>query len=47
MLKFDYQIPASLLKRTKEEIVLRENEHEVDAMLQNVKSILELQPAYA
>jgi uncharacterized protein YndB with AHSA1/START domain len=47
MLKFEYQIPASLLKRTKEEIVLRENEHEVDAMLQNVKSILELQPAYA
>ena len=47
MLKFDYQIPPALLKRTKEEIVLRENEHEVDAMLQNVKSILELQPAYA
>ena len=47
MLKFEYQIPVSLLKRTKDEIVLRENEHEVDAMLQNVKSILELQPAYA
>ena len=46
-LKFDYQIPSALLKRTKEEIVLQENEHELDAMLQNVKSRLELERAYA
>ena len=44
-LKFEYDIPSSLLKRTKEEIILRENEHEVDAMLQNIKSWLELHPA--
>ena len=46
-LRFEYEIPASLLKRLKDDIVVRENEHEVDAMLQNVKSRLELQPAYA
>jgi uncharacterized membrane protein len=47
MLKMEYQIPSSLLKRTKEEFVIHENEHEVDAMLQNLKSRLELEPAYA
>jgi len=47
MLKMEYQIPSSLLKKTKEEFVLHENEHEVDAMLQNLKSRLELEPAYA
>ena len=46
-LRFEYQIPSSLLKRTKEEFVLQENEHEVEALLQNLKSRLELQPAYA
>ena len=46
-LKFEYQVPASLLKKTREEIVFQENEHEVDAMLQNLKSRLELEPAYA
>ena len=46
-LRFEYEIPASLLKRIKDEIVARGNEHEVDAMLQNVKSRLELEPAYA
>ena len=45
-LKFDYQIPASLLKRTREEIVAQENEHEVDALLQNLKTRLELQPVH-
>ena len=45
-LKFDYQIPSSLLKRTKEEIVSYENEHELDAMLQNLKTRLELQPVH-
>jgi uncharacterized protein YndB with AHSA1/START domain len=46
-LRFEYQIPSSLLKRMKEEIVIQENEHEVEAMLQNLKSRLELQPVYA
>ena len=46
-LRFEYQIPSSLLKRMKEEIVIHENEHEVDALLQNLKSRLELQPVYA
>ncbi|HZM24481.1 MAG TPA: SRPBCC family protein [Anaerolineales bacterium] len=46
-LRFEYQIPSSLLKRIKEEIVIQENEHEVEAMLQNLKSRLELQPVYA
>ena len=43
-LTFEYQIPASLLKRTKEEIVTHETEHELYAMLQNLKTRLELQP---
>ena len=46
-LRFEYQIPSPLLKRMKEEIVIQENEHEVDALLQNLKSRLELQPVYA
>jgi uncharacterized membrane protein len=46
-LRFEYQIPSSLLKRMKEEFVIQENEHEVDALLQNIKSRLELQPVYA
>jgi uncharacterized protein YndB with AHSA1/START domain len=46
-LRFEYQIPSSLLKRVKEEIVILENEHEGDAMLQNLRSRLELQPVYA
>jgi uncharacterized membrane protein len=45
-LSFEYQIPSSLLKRMKEEIVIQENEHEVEALLQNLKSRLELQPVY-
>jgi uncharacterized membrane protein len=47
MFKLEYQIPSSLLKKPKEEIVVHENEHEVDAMLQNLKSRLELELAYA
>ncbi len=46
-LRFEYEIPSSLLKRIKDEIVTRENEHEVDALIQNVKTRLELEPAYA
>ena len=46
-LRFEYEIPSSLLKRIKDDIVVRENEHEVDALLKNIKSRLELEPAYA
>ena len=46
-LKFEYQIPSSLLKRIQEDVVIQENEHEVAALLQNLKSRLELQPVYA
>jgi uncharacterized membrane protein len=46
-LKFEYQIPSSLLKRMKEEFVIQENDHELEALLQNLKSRLELQPVYA
>ena len=46
-LRFEYQIPAALLKRVNEEVIVQENEHEVEALLQNLKSRLELQPAYA
>jgi uncharacterized membrane protein len=46
-LRFEYEIPSSLLKRIKDEIVTRANEHEIEAMLQNVKSRLELEPVYA
>jgi uncharacterized membrane protein len=46
-LRFEYQIPASLLKRTKEDVIVQENEHEIEALLQNLKSRLELQPVYA
>jgi uncharacterized membrane protein len=46
-LKIEYQVPSALLKQTKEEIVMQENEHEVEAMLQNLKTRLELEPVYA
>ncbi len=46
-LRFEYQVPSPLLKRIKEDIVIQENEHEVEALLQNLKSRLELQPVYA
>jgi uncharacterized membrane protein len=46
-LSFEYQIPSSLLKRMNDDFVVQETEHEVDALLQNLKSRLELQPVYA
>lgn len=46
-LEFDYTIPASLLKRGKEEVITRENEHEIEAMLANVRTKVELEIAYA
>jgi uncharacterized membrane protein len=46
-LEFDYSIPPSLLKRGKEEVITRENEHEIEAMLANVRTKVELEIAYA
>jgi uncharacterized membrane protein len=46
-LKFEYQIPASVLKQMEEQAVVEENERQVDAMLQNLKNTLELEPAHA
>jgi uncharacterized membrane protein len=45
-LRFEYEIPSSLLRRIKDEIIVHENENEVDAMLKNIKSRLEMEPAY-
>jgi uncharacterized membrane protein len=46
-LKLEYRIPTALLLRLKEPTLVQENEHEVDAMLQNVKSRMELEVLYA
>lgn len=46
-LKFEYQIPASVLKQMDEQTVIEENEREMDAMLENLKNRLELEPAHA
>ena len=46
-LKFEYQIPASVLKEMDEEIIEQDNESTVDAVLQNLKNRLELQPSHA
>ena len=46
-LKFEYQIPASVLKEMEEETIVQENEREVETMLQNLKNKLELEPAHA
>lgn len=46
-LKFEYQIPASVLKETEEAAVVETNERDVDVMLQNLKNRLELELAHA
>ena len=46
-LKFEYQIPGSVLKQMEEAAVTQANEHEVDTMLQNLKNRVELEPAHA
>ena len=46
-LKFEYQIPASVLKQQEEEAVVEANEREVDILLQNLKNEIELEPAHA
>ena len=46
-LKFEYQVPASVLKQMDEQTVIEDNEREVDAMLENLQNRLELEPAHA
>lgn len=46
-LKFEYQIPASVLKQREEETVVQENERDVDLMLQNLRNSLELERMHA
>ena len=46
-LKFEYRPPSSALKQIDEADLIQVNEREVDAVLQNLKNRLELQPAHA
>jgi uncharacterized membrane protein len=45
-LKFEYEIPKSLLNKVNEKIIVQENEHELDAMLENLKTRMEFERAY-
>jgi uncharacterized membrane protein len=47
LLEMEYEIPASLLGGRSEQIIQEENEHEVAAMLENIKSKAELELAHA
>jgi len=47
LLQFEYKTPAALLKKLKEQTILQENEHDLDAVLENVRSRAELELAYA
>ncbi|HEX2698180.1 MAG TPA: SRPBCC family protein [Anaerolineales bacterium] len=47
LFEMEYEVPASLLNRHVEKAVIEENEHEIEAMLQNVKSKAELEVTYA
>lgn len=46
-LKFEYQIPASVLKQEQAQTVVEANEREADVMLQNLRNKLELELAHA
>jgi uncharacterized membrane protein len=39
-----YTIPTPLVNKLKEQVVIRENEHEARAMVENLKTRLELEP---
>lgn len=45
--EIEYEIPNPLLQKVSKKIIIQENEHDTDAMLENLKSHLELQMAYA
>lgn len=47
LLEFEYKAPAPLLNKLKEQTILQENEHDLDAVLENVRSRAELELAYA
>jgi uncharacterized membrane protein len=47
LLEMDYEIPAALLEGRSEQMIVEENEHEVAAMLENIKSKVELELAQA
>jgi uncharacterized membrane protein len=46
-LELDYTIPPSVLKHAKEDVVTQLNEHEIEALIENVRTKLELEIAYA
>ena len=46
-LKIEYEIPASLHGKVDEKTIVEENEHEVDAMLENLRRHIELELAHA
>jgi len=46
-LELDYSIPSSVLKHTKEDVITQQNEHEIEALIENVRTKLELEIAYA
>jgi uncharacterized membrane protein len=46
-LTFEYQTPASILKEMEEAALAQANEREVEVMLQNLRTRLELEPAHA
>lgn len=45
--EMEYEIPASLLNRHPEQLILENNGHEVDAMLRNLKTTAELELVHA
>lgn len=45
--EYDYRIPQPLLNKLNEPIVIRETEHEVDALLENVRTRLELGSSFS
>jgi uncharacterized membrane protein len=45
--EIDYEIPASLLSRHPEQLILENNGHEIDAMLRNLKTMAELELVHA
>ncbi len=45
--EMDFEIPASLLNRHPEQVILETNGHEIDAMLRNLKTQAELELVHA
>jgi len=47
MIEMDYEIPASLLKEHAEGAIVEENEHDIEAMLENIKNTAESEIVHA